>query len=158
MATTIEEKLKDRFGKDDIKISIETQPFPLTMKRKEFLPGKKDVQIYVCGNDLVLESISAFSKNSESNLLEILSNSYFHGELSATPTHVICVLGARNTTERNADGTFNAQIYELTKEQRDKITEDSDLQKEIWNEEDNNLVEGIKQDPHSPGDYIQYGD
>jgi hypothetical protein len=168
---SIQEKLSEKFGKDDIKISTKSQQFNLQQTGQNFFSQnqKKDVQFYVYENDMGLQRIS-FTKDTRQSLAWLIALSYSQGELGSNlPTNLICISGARNSREKNEDGTFDGVIYDLTKDQikeitkeyEEIITERDEEQEEFQqhcSDKDWDAVMGIKKDPPPASDYIEYGD
>lgn len=126
----IQEKISEKFGKDDIKISFANEQFNLQQTGVDFYSSKlpkKDFQWYLYEKDMGLESIRAFSRKEKQSFAWLIALCYYHGELgSQFPTHLICVSGARSSKERNEDGTFNNVVYTLSENQTQEIQKEYD--------------------------------
>lgn len=122
---TIQEKISEKFGKDDIKVSFANEQFNLQQTGVDFYSSKlpkKDFNWYLYEDSMGLESIRAFNKNHKQSFAWLIALSYSHGELgSEFPSHLICISGARSSKERNGDGTFNGIIYTLSENQNKEI-------------------------------------
>ncbi len=127
----IQEKVSEKFRKNDIKVSFANEEFNLQQTGVDFYPSqlpKKDFQWYLYEEGMGLESIRAFNKNQKQSFASLIALSYFHGELgSEFPSHLICISGARSSKEKNEDGTFNGVIYTLSKNQAKEILKEYEI-------------------------------
>lgn len=119
---TLQQVIEQSFRKEDIKITLSPTEINLEQTGINFFANKKDVQFYLFGEEMGLTSLRAFNKKQEMSLASLIALCYYHGELgSKTPTHVVCITGARGIKERNDDGTFNGTIYPLSENQLTQI-------------------------------------
>ena len=130
MNTTIQEKLKKIFGEEDIKISFSNEQFDVKQTGVDFFSSKlpkKDFQFYLYEDAAGLKSFQVFGKDSKQSFAWLLGGCLAEGEFaSKIPTHLICVAGARRSTERNEDGKFNGIIYSFQEDQIYEIDKEWD--------------------------------
>lgn len=120
----IQKLLWEKFGKKNIKASVDSQEFNLRQTGQDYLPPKKDIQFYVYEDAIGISRVW-FSSKTKQTLAWQIALDYYQGNLgSKFPTYLICIFNARGSSGRNEDGTFNCKIYHLAKNQVEQIEEE----------------------------------
>jgi|GEM_PF-1561393 len=117
----IKKLLWKKFGKEDIKVSFDSQEFNLQQTGQMYFSPKKDVQFYAYEDAVGINAVY-FGSKTEHTLARQIALECWQGDLrSELPTDLICVFNARSSHGRNEDGTFNCKVYHLAESQMKQI-------------------------------------
>ena len=119
----IQKHLWAKFGQENVKVSSGGQELDLQQTGEQYFSAQQDAQFYAYEENTGIKRIP-FSKRIRQKLAWGIALEYYNGELgSKFPTHLICVIGARSSSERDANGLFNCIVYHLTNDQIKQVSE-----------------------------------